>query len=220
MLWNKKKTVQQQGGAEKEPDFQVLMIGQRRTGKSSVLSAMLKSIDKLTADTGICIEAADPETRVLMQKKLSQLQLIFDIFRLGETFSTLSGEAEGGAYSPPNDETISYRFHMYLNNREDSSKSYMVEFVDIRGEDMMSDLSDRSQTVLEQISRSSVVIVAVDAPALMEVWKENTVMAGITTVSIFPIISGTALRRQMPCFASVLRSRMRQAKRRLNFRRS
>ena len=117
-----------------EPDFTILMIGQRRTGKSSVLSAMLRSMEKLSELTGFEF-SADENTEIFMRKKLSQLEKIFYAHKHDEVFSTLHGSKNGFDYGVMTDEAISYLFYLGVKDKKKSKNTYLVEFVDIRGED-------------------------------------------------------------------------------------
>lgn len=154
-------------------DCRVLMIGQRRVGKSSVLSAMLRSMDKLQKETGICFKASD-DTEVLMERKLSGLEKVF-LHRemMPEEFTTISGEIGGEIVSGATAADISYRFELGLADSAKSRSHYTVEFTDIRGESMMDDLEAAGEQITDKIARSSVIIIAIDSPALMEETKTS-----------------------------------------------
>lgn len=156
-----------------DADFTVLMIGQRRTGKSSVLSAMLRSMEKLSDQTGFQF-TADPDTKLLMKRKLSQLENIFYVHERDELFSTLEGNKNDVKYGEMTDETLFYRFYLGLRDKKKSKIDYTVEFVDVRGEDMLSDIEEEGHTIKDRIERCSIIMIAVDSPALMEgKWKKG-----------------------------------------------
>lgn len=158
---------------ERQADFTVLMIGQRRTGKSSVLSAMLKSMERLGNETGFQF-TADEDTGVLMQKKLSHLEKIFYTYDKDEKFTTLEGSRNGIDYGLMTEETLLYRFHIGLKDQKKKKKDYIIDFLDIRGEDMLSDIEEEGKGVKDYIGKCSVIMVAVDSPALMEGrWKKG-----------------------------------------------
>lgn len=151
----------------KEADFHILMIGPRRVGKSSVLSAMLKSIEGLRKQTGLAFEA-DGDTKQLMRNKLSSLEMLY-IMHVKEPevpFSTLLGEENGVAYSAMTGDAIRYCFVFSFAQKK--KETYTVEFTDIPGEQMGSDLQSEGNTVVDRYMKSNVIIVAVDSPALME----------------------------------------------------
>lgn len=156
----------------KEADFNVLMIGPRRAGKSSVLSAMLKSLEMLEQKTGLCFRA-DEDTQVVMREKLSDLEQLF-VLHSGNPevpFSTLLGQENGIEYSPFTSSAVPYRFKFFLSDKKGRHKkknTYSVEFTDIPGEHMTSDLETAGNTVVDRFIKSNVIIVAIDSPALME----------------------------------------------------
>lgn len=151
----------------KMADFNVLMIGPRRAGKSSVLSAMLKSLEKLEKETGLCFRA-DEGTKMVMKEKLSDLSQLFVLHTANPDvpFSTLLGQEEGNEYSPPTSGSIPYRFEFFLS--DNTKTTYTIDFTDIPGEHMTSDLEAAGSTVVDRFINSNVIIVAVDSPALME----------------------------------------------------
>ena len=163
----------------KEADFSVLMIGPRRAGKSSVLSAMLKSLEMLEQETGLCFRA-DEDTQMVMREKLSDLEQLF-VLHSGNPnvpFSTLLGQENGIEYSSFTSGAVSYRFEFFLsgkNGKHKKKNTYSVEFTDIPGEHMTSDLQTAGSTVVDRYVRSNVIIVAIDAPALMEGKTKNGV---------------------------------------------
>ena len=151
---------------QNEADFRILMIGQRRTGKSSVLSAMLKKMQSLKTETGFQFEA-DPDTEILMRTKLSNLERIFYLYQRDETFSTLMGEKDGEDYSSMTDVAVYYKFFLSLA-KDQKGEKYSVEFTDIRGEDMLSSMGKEDEKVSERFKKSNIILIAVDSPALME----------------------------------------------------
>lgn len=156
-----------------EPEFTVLMIGQRRAGKSSVLAAMLKSMEKLESTTGFQF-LADGDTQLLMDKKAAHLEKIFYAHADDEEFTTLQGTKNNIDYGLMSDVSLSYRFSLGLKDPQKRKQTYSIEFVDIRGEDMLSDLESGDTTVIDRIGKASIIMIAVDSPALMEgKWKKG-----------------------------------------------
>ena len=161
------------GKKQEKADFTVLMIGQRRTGKSSMLSAMLNCMSKMSDETGFTF-TADANTQILMRTKLSQLEKIFTLYEKGEIFSTLDGYKDGVIYGEATDSVLTYRFRLGVKEKSGNSKDHIIEFVDIRGEDMLSDMELEGATVQDRIANANIVMIAVDAPALMEgKWKKG-----------------------------------------------
>lgn len=146
--------------------IRVSMIGPPRVGKSSVLASMLDRLEQASQETGVTLRP-DETTKQLMADKLARLHRIFDVYRPGEEFNTQAGEADGVAYALATEERISYRFALNVQTEgEKASEEHIrdVEFTDIRGED----LTQRQDDVVRRIQESSVILVAIDAVALME----------------------------------------------------
>lgn len=152
----------------KEADFHILMIGPRRVGKSSVLSAMLKSIERLGLQTGFSFEA-DSDTKSIMRSRLSDLEMLYVLHAKEPEipFSTLLGEEEGQKYSGMTGDSACYRFELNFAGKKQKN-TYTVEFTDIPGEYMENQLQGEGNTVIDRFMKSNVVVVAVDSPALME----------------------------------------------------
>ncbi len=162
------KKNQQPGAAQTaEADISVLMIGPRRAGKSSVLSAMLKSMERLEKDTQVVFEA-DDDTKQVMRERLSDLEKLFVLHasKPDVPFSTIMGAEGGQVYSQITAAALFYRFVFYLKSAK--KKKHIVEFTDIPGEQMVSDLSGPGMSVTDRFIKSNVVVIAVDSPALME----------------------------------------------------
>lgn len=153
---------------ERSADFTVLMLGQRRTGKSSVLSSMITSMEKICVDTGFRF-TADDDTKIYMRTKLSQLQNIFHVHK-GETeFSTMEGYQYDTEYSVQTDADISYRFILEQINSKKKNRAFVIDFVDVRGESMTENFApENGLSVNDRIMQSGVLIIAIDSPALME----------------------------------------------------
>lgn len=154
---------------ERGADFTVLMLGQRRTGKSSVLSSMITSMEKICADTGFRF-TADDDTKIFMRTKLSQLQNIFLAHREDAEFTTMEGYREDTKYGEQTDADITYRFLLeQVRSKKKKARTFVIEFVDIRGESMTEDFSAKNgSSVNERIMKSGILMIAIDAPAMME----------------------------------------------------
>lgn len=163
----------------KDADFNVLMLGPRRVGKSSVLSAMLKSFEMLEQKTGLCFQA-DEGTKIVMREKLSDLEQLFVLHAANpeEPFSTLLGQENGIEYSPFTSGVIPYRFNFFLVDKKGKRKktlTYSIEFTDIAGEYMTNDLEMAGSTIVDRYMKSQLVVIAIDSPALMEGKIKNDV---------------------------------------------
>lgn len=155
-----------------DANINVLMLGPRRAGKSSVLSAMLRSLKLQEEKTGFRLEA-DQDTLKVMQRRLTDLEKLFVLHanRPDEPFSTILGQEDGEQYSEFTDEAIQYSFDFHAlnkHNRLNRKVGHKVVFTDIPGERMLSELKAEGNGVVDRFIKSNAVIVAVDAPALME----------------------------------------------------
>lgn len=148
----------------KKADFTVLMLGQRRSGKSSVLASMVSGMQKLCVETGFAFRA-DPDTQLLMDSKQSELRLIFSKFGVDECFNTMNLTKESATTQP-------FRYLLGLTGRDDPRNDKIIDFIDIRGEDLTQSLDGKFE---EYLKSSSVIVIAVDSPALMENKQDNGV---------------------------------------------
>ena len=157
----------------READFTVLMLGARRTGKSSMLSSMINSMDRLCAETGFRF-AASEATKTLMNTKQSQLQNIFHAFLGQEEFCTQEGIYDDIVFSEATYDDIGYRFVLELaetgeKSAKKSKKNIIIDFVDSMGESLTENPADGgNRSIGDWISQSAVILIAIDAPALME----------------------------------------------------
>lgn len=159
----------------KDADFTVLMLGARRTGKSSMLSSMINSMDKLCAETGFRF-AASESTKIFMNTKQSQLQNIFHAFRGQEEFCTQEGIFGDISFSEATDGDISYRFVLELadTRKKKTKEDIIIDFVDPMGESLTETPETEipeakpNRPIGEWVAQSAVILIAIDAPALME----------------------------------------------------
>ncbi|MBR2942291.1 MAG: hypothetical protein IKB82_02725 [Clostridia bacterium] len=149
----------------------VLMMGPKRVGKSSVLASMLRSLELMQTQTGVSFEP-DETTNTLMRTKLADLRRIYDLHLIGDEFETQSGTAKGEAYAARSEERVSYRFSLSATAEKKRGKTVNevtekicdIEFTDIMGED----LNRRQDDIVKRVQESSVIVLAVDSVALME----------------------------------------------------
>lgn len=130
----------------------ILMIGARRTGKSSVLASMINSFNAVARNTNFHL-TADKTTSSFIDGKLIDLREEFDAHWGEESFTidekpTLNPDA--------------YVFTMSYQDKKKEQEIAALEFHDIAGEDV-----DNQETA-EQIKRAGVLLVAVDTVHLME----------------------------------------------------
>lgn len=165
-----------------EKPISVLMMGPKRVGKSSVLASMLRSLELMRAQTGVSF-VPDETTNTLMRTKLADLRRIYDLHLIGEEFETQSGTAKGEAFAARSEERVSYHFSLNATAEKKRGKSVTevtekicdIEFTDIMGED----LTRRQDDIVKRVQESSVIVLAIDSVALMELdeyggsWNEQ-----------------------------------------------
>lgn len=135
-------------------EFSVLMLGARRTGKSSVLASMLDNFQRVTSGCDVTLSAIG-ETVCRLQAKKDELMNVFNTKMYGDTWVV-------DALLDPNSAKIKYLFNMNVHG---SDNEYKLVFTDIPGEDIASaKISDIAQDMI----RSHVIIITVDTPHLME----------------------------------------------------
>ena len=137
---------------EKNIEFKVLMLGARRTGKSSILASMLDNFQKTTAGSDVTFSPKG-KTIVYLQNKRIELQNVFntkttkDIWKIDES---------------PTYEIAHYSFNMKIHGK---SEGYTITFVDIPGEYIN---NEHIEEVQRYVLESCVIIVAIDTPHLIE----------------------------------------------------
>ncbi len=169
--------------------YTVLMMGARRVGKTSMLSAMVACMEALSAQTGVKFEP-DKDTRIrldanknettaseVITDKLHNLMELYEKYEGQEKFETQYTSAQ----------TVSntvYDFSMILGDKADDRLK--LQFVDIRGEAI------REAELVEDLKNSSSLLIAVDTPALMEEMKDGVGIGhpniNITDVRLFTFI--------------------------------
>ncbi|WP_024858694.1 hypothetical protein [Ruminococcus albus] len=142
-----------------QPDIQILMLGARRTGKTSLLASMLDEFNTVTADTKIHLSAnANP----VLMKTISTMKTYFRGEHIVyEPFDKMYDKGTAGfsdAY-----------VKLELVNKK-NKKPIVIRFVDVEGEKIGAAMADQSfdQKLSDEIERTDVIIIVVDSVLLME----------------------------------------------------
>ena len=130
--------------------FNVLMFGSRRAGKSTILSSMIDSFEKLSA-CNITLTATE-DTEGLLKLKKQDSEKIFDM-KPEDTMKWVIEEI-------PSQVSDSYEFIMSAPG----SDEHMLCFKDIPGEWLMNNESE----LREELKKSQIIIIAIDTPHLIE----------------------------------------------------
>ena len=144
-------------------EFNVIMLGSRRVGKTSLLTAMYHQYQRAIAKTAIEL-FPDPRTKETLEEKLKELQ------NLNET-EVIYGEGEEGippTESPGTPDLIrSYIFDVKRKARKETP--IRLHFWDYPGDYIEQESDDeRYQSLKQRMMLSVVIIIVIDASALME----------------------------------------------------
>ncbi len=141
--------------ASEDLRLQIMMVGGRRCGKTSVLAAMKANFESVFQETGLTISYADLDTLNILEEKNNEISDYF----LGEnrTFTPDSNPTEG---------KLHYSFNVGIT---DKSGKIRVDFVDYPGEWLMAqEYKEHQKELLDEMQKSQTVIIAIDAPHMIE----------------------------------------------------
>lgn len=153
----------------------VMMFGGRRSGKTSVLAAMKDCADKKFSDDtnmGISIMSADENTGLILEKKIRELHNYYN-----QDDKTKFTKGFTPDNSPTSDKT-EYQFDVSLINKPKSK--IQVNFTDYPGEWL--DDSEHYKMLGDVMSKSDVILIAIDTPYLME---EPQISGDVSSVGRF-----------------------------------
>lgn len=131
-------------------DFNILMLGGRRTGKTSVLASMISCFNKITSGDNFKITAKS-DTHIRLSNRLIDLNEMFQ-FNMSDSFLIPESPTAGSDY---------FEFTVSIAGKNDE---YNMRFTDIPGENLYSD----PDAVTEEISKNQIIIIAIDTVHLME----------------------------------------------------
>lgn len=137
-----------------ELNIQVMMVGGRRCGKTSVLAAMKANFQQQFAKTQLTLEYDDLDTLEVLEAKNNEIK---DYFL----------EAQNRIFTPdsnPTEEMSRYTLSISLPDKKKGT--IRVDFVDYPGE-WLTDKEHR-EDILECMKETQVIIVAIDTPHMME----------------------------------------------------
>ena len=139
-------------------NFNVLMFGSRRAGKSSILASMIDSFETIKSSLENRISVSpDEATKILLQNKKEKLRKIF------EDFKDQNNNTPWVLDVAPNSEMVEYKFYM---KAEGSEEQYSITFTDVPGEWLMRE--DERAHLKEILAESQIVMVAIDTPHMIE----------------------------------------------------
>lgn len=140
-------------------DFNVLMFGPRRAGKSSVLASMIHSFYNLDWQqmNNLSLQEGDEFTKEYLAGKREELA--YSIDKAQKQLLTVS------MTEAATDTTNNYVFNLQYGT---SRKSLTIDFMDIPGERLMGSTGDWDVWLRGELRNCQIIIVAIDTPHLME----------------------------------------------------
>ena len=133
-------------------DINVMMVGGRRSGKSSVLASMQKCFGQTQTKTPLVIRCADDELLEIIGQKQQEMREFF--YTKGKSRTFVPSEIG-------NHEILTYPFSIGI---KDKRSRICVNFVDYPGEWLRS----RKDPLRAELQKSRILLVAIDTPHLME----------------------------------------------------
>ncbi len=139
-------------------EFNVMMFGGKRTGKTSVLAAMQECFDIKFKNVGLTISPYDRQTTELMKKKRAEMDGYF-----------LKTEKYFECKDSP---TLDKAVHSFKIQIKDKTRGVIkLNFLDYPGEWVNSD--SHYKELSEEVRKAHVIIVAIDTPYLVEIPSQN-----------------------------------------------
>lgn len=140
-------------------DFNVLMFGPRRAGKSSVLASMIHSFYQMdwAKMNDLSLQEGDEFTREYLANKREELKYSVDKAR-NQLLTVSMTEAA-------TDTTNNYVFNMRYGSAQ---KTLTLDFMDIPGERLMGSRGEWDVWLRGELRNCQIIIVAIDTPHLME----------------------------------------------------
>lgn len=136
---------------------QVMMVGGRRCGKTSILAAMKSNFDDRFAKTDLTFSYGNVDTLDILEEKRNEIN---EYFRK-------AGNRTFVPDSNPTEAVQEYSFSIGIAGKRGKIK---IDFVDYPGEWMTVKKSyqEHRQEIVNYMKKSSVIIVAIDTPHMME----------------------------------------------------
>lgn len=136
-------------------DVQIMMLGARRTGKTSMLASMYAQFDSVTRDTGLILSK---EGGIEIDKALNRMKQYFiGNHKLNELLLKLDNASTIGF------EKMDFTLQIKGKN---NVKPHRIRFIDCSGESITNRTNE--EEFKEQLEKTDVVMIAIDTVLLME----------------------------------------------------
>lgn len=139
------------------PDIQIMMLGARRVGKTSVLASMTREFNIISKDTNLVL--TKPHDAKQVNDALYNMENYFKREHKPLSQLTLDDNATKGF--------VSYDLKLDVSGRNRSIRPRCVRFLDCAGE-WINDPTRKEEDMKAEIEKSSVIIIAIDSVLLME----------------------------------------------------
>lgn len=140
-------------------DINIMMIGGRRCGKTSVLASMQNSFDKVFGKSNLTIEA-DMDSMLTLSEKMDEIQGLYALKNTTPRFTPDDN---------PTEQITEYHLSISLKSKPKGKIDY--NFIDFPGEWIQS--KEHVTEVERLVKTSEVFVVAIDTPHLMEEAPDN-----------------------------------------------
>lgn len=136
-------------------DINIMMIGGRRCGKTSVLASMQNCFETVMATSALNISTGDYATLDVLEEKFREAE---DFFReRNKKKRTFCPDAN------PTTEIMQYSFNIGMNGKKGDIK---LNFIDYPGEFITN--SEKRELIQQYMSKSRILVIAIDTPHMME----------------------------------------------------
>lgn len=140
-------------------NINIMMIGGRRCGKTSVLAVMKDHFDKEFGRSNLTIKTKD--NTVFLNDKLDEMK---------ELYTQKNAETRFTPDDSITDGKTEYKIELSLKHKPNGKINYT--FIDFPGEWLQND--EHTDELNAIVEKSSVILVAIDTPFLMEEAADNT----------------------------------------------
>ena len=133
----------------------VMMVGGRRSGKTSVLAAMKDNFERCFSQSNIVINPADTDTVFALEAKQREIAAYF------------AGRGKSRIFIPDDNPTLEineYCFNISIKTK--NMAKICLNFIDYPGEWLAQ--KDKYELLIKLMKKCNVILVAIDTPYLME----------------------------------------------------
>lgn len=150
-----------------ETDIDILVLGNRGSGKTSLLAATLYNMNELLQSNGIIFEAADEETSSRLNNSISEIENMF----------TSKGAVEVGEGIAGTDGFIDYNFRLTFSDESwDMASGFNIKFHDYAGSILANGDKDKQYEILKEwFLKSQIIYILIDMPYFMEATRKTIV---------------------------------------------